>query len=298
MNELLDQAVQECEGLAAEADAFGEELAAAVADVTDLERETQTRSERGLRALSETLQQLEDHDRAIVQRVDDQRAELERVDAEMDRSRDVARDALAQVEETIDQLREEQERVADEVRRGAELGPEAVEALEEALSAAEEETEEQLQEAEEAVDRLEQAVRDAVEEFREAEGTLGEHFERAEAELEELTEDLEEACDGVVAQAEEAALEFRRALDGHVEQTLEVLARAFTREVPQALDEGVQALGQGLESAQAATADESVRMQLELQALMQRYSQAMLMISNLMKTMHDTQMAAIRAMKA
>jgi hypothetical protein len=83
-------------------------------------------------------------------------------------------------------------------------------------------------------------------------------------------------------------------LEPQVEEAVAGLGQFFLEQIPQVVEAGVDAVGQQLQSVQGSGEKSAEQLSAELQMLMNKYKQMMDLLSNMLKSMHDTQMEIIR----
>jgi chromosome segregation ATPase len=281
MNELLEQAIHECEGLTAEAGSFAEALAE-MARLSGDERDVLEGARATVSGLHESLAALKDRDAQLDQRQQDAQAELERLDGALEEREAEVAESREKLEQAVRELVEEKERLAEALRAAHEHGREELEALRERFEGLEEQAEEQLQRSEEAIARLEETVRAAMDGVREAQAALTEAIETAQeatsARVDGLVGTWEAAAEQVAARA--AAL--GDAVQGALGEALDGVRHAFEEQVPQALDEAGEELGVTLRAV-AEEADELSQVDIaRLQSLVQAGQLAFQAMSNVM----------------
>jgi chromosome segregation ATPase len=297
MNELLEQAIEECEGLAAEADSFAAALDGMDLEVSDGERDVLERARANVERMGTALAELKARDGRLDQREQDQRRQLDEVDNVLEEREKEAAAELEKLQQAGRDLLAERDRIAEELRSTEEHGREVLEALRERFQALEQGAADQFERAEEAVQRLEAAVRSAMDAVRESQGHLLEVIDRAAQEGTARMDALVESWEAASERVETAAQALRDGVEQAASDALEALDHAFGERVPAVLHEGCAALGQAL-AAIAEDAREFAQVDTaELQSCVQNGQQAFQAMSDIVASINDMQAALLEAVR-
>jgi chromosome segregation ATPase len=296
MNDLLEQAIQECEGLTAEAGSFASELEKSIANASRLDTGVVGHARANLERLQQELTELKRLDHDGDQREDEFMERTAQREQELADREETASALLEKARVELQDLRQETARVAAALAEGSARARESLEQLEARLSELEETAETRLEQAEEAVEAVEAAVRDAMDRFHDAqvdvEERLADAQDAARARVEELLSAYGKLRDGGAALADDVA-DIVEDVSGRTAHTVEA---ALAQSLPHVLDALTGDLFDLMGGDAVAHMIQGGREEVTagLQIGLQAFARMAETMAGSVAMMHDAEMAVIR----
>ena len=272
MNELLEQAIEQCEGLAAEADSFGSALGSLDGQVSEDERRILSRSRDNVDALQQELGRLRQLDAKADEEDGELRERLAESDEALAETEEAAHKLLEESRSHLQEVRAERERIGAALKEASERAREEIERLSEALRHLEDQAEERLGDAEDEVQRIEDAVRDAIGQIQGRTEEVRDALEDAQDQVGRYADVIVTAQGTLGQRTAGAASHYAETAERAGEVVVGFLGDVLGLKLSEVLDEKAEAVSDRIGEL-SVRVESSQKQFFELQALMSRYQQ-------------------------
>lgn len=247
MNELLEQAVGECENLTKETDTLIEVVGQVIGGAGELASRVEEEGVQTSKNLVELAAMLSYGENGLKSRAENARSQMDSLQKRAEEVESKVQGMLEGVEQSLKELAEQKSRLSSSLRSAHDKAEDDLEKLAVAVKELEDAAVKQLAEAEKTIDTFKADVDTIREAFHDKKDEIKDAIEALENRHRERLEGLVEDFDELVGDGEAQVNELQEKLNQAAEQWVETLMAMFTETVPEALEDVFDTLKEGFE---------------------------------------------------